>query len=122
MTLSANAFERVRKLVYERTAIVIDEGKEYLVQSRLTAIALAYGYPDVETLCRDLEPRRNALIAEVVEAMTTNETSFFRDHHPFEALRTVVLPELIARRRKERKLRVWCAACSSGFWPRTTSW
>ncbi len=117
MSLDFSAFERVRKLVYERTAIVIDEGKEYLVESRLGSIALAHGFSDVNALCRELGPRRSALVDEVVEAMTTNETSFFRDHHPFEALRTVVLPELIQKRRNVRKLRLWCAACSSGQEP-----
>jgi chemotaxis protein methyltransferase CheR len=121
VSLDAAAFERVRKLVYERTAIVLDEGKEYLVESRLSAIAYSHGYRDVNALCRDLEPRRGALLAEVVEAMTTNETSFFRDHHPFEALRTVVIPELIAKRKHVRKLRVWCAACSSGQEPYSTA-
>jgi chemotaxis protein methyltransferase CheR len=116
VSLDVAAFERVRKLVYERTAIVIDNGKEYLVESRLNPIASAHGC-DVNTLCKRLDGRNEALLADVVEAMTTNETSFFRDHHPFEALRRAVLPELIAKRAHTRKLRLWCAACSSGQEP-----
>lgn len=117
MTLGPAAFEQVRKLVYARAAIVLDPGKEYLVETRLAPIARARGFRDVDELCMRLEQRDAALIDEVVEAMTTNETSFFRDHHPFEALRRTVLPELIAQRQQTRTLRVWCAACSTGQEP-----
>jgi chemotaxis protein methyltransferase CheR len=117
VTLGAAAFEQVRKLIYARAAIVLDPGKEYLVESRLAPIARARGCRDVDELCAKLEQRDPALIDEVVEAMTTNETSFFRDHHPFEALRRTVLPELIEHRQQTRSLRVWCAACSTGQEP-----
>jgi chemotaxis protein methyltransferase CheR len=117
VSLEAAAFERVRKLVYERTAIVLEPGKEYLVESRLAAIARARGFDTVNALCRSLDAHSGALLAEIVEAMTTNETSFFRDHHPFEALRRTILPELIARRAAQRSLRIWCAACSTGQEP-----
>jgi chemotaxis protein methyltransferase CheR len=117
VTLDPSAFERIRKLVYERTAIVLDPGKEYLVESRLMPIARVHGHVDVNDLCKRLDGASAALIAEVVEAMTTNETSFFRDHHPFEALKKTILPELLALRAQQRKLRVWCAACSSGQEP-----
>jgi chemotaxis protein methyltransferase CheR len=117
VTLGAAAFEQVQKLVYARAAIVLDPGKEYLVESRLAPIARARGFRDVDELCARLEHRDAALIEEVVEAMTTNETSFFRDHHPFEALRRTVLPELIGQRQHTRTLRVWCAACSTGQEP-----
>jgi chemotaxis protein methyltransferase CheR len=116
VTLDPLTFERVRKLVHQRTAIVLDPGKEYLVESRLTPIARAHGFASIDELCRQLD-RNGPLLAEVVEAMTTNETSFFRDHHPFEALRRQVLPELLQRRAKDRTLRVWCAACSTGQEP-----
>jgi len=117
VTLEAAAFELVRKLVYARAAIVLDPGKEYLVESRLASIARTRGFRDVNELCLRLERREAGLIEEVVEAMTTNETSFFRDHHPFEALRRTVLPELIGRRQQARTLRIWCAACSTGQEP-----
>ncbi|MDB4972735.1 MAG: protein-glutamate O-methyltransferase CheR [Myxococcaceae bacterium] len=134
MTLDPAAFERIRRLVYERAAIVIEPGKEYLVESRLSGMARAHGFEDVNALCNSLGPRHPALLAEVVEAMTTNETSFYRDHHPFEALRQQVLPELIKRRATTHTLRIWCAACSTGqepyslammldeFFPRLASW
>src|SRR5262249_23496815 len=59
----------------------------------------------------------NGLYRQIVEAMVTTETSFFRDHHPFEALRKVVIPDLINRRRSERRLHIWCAASSTGQEP-----
>jgi chemotaxis protein methyltransferase CheR len=116
VSLSRESFVRVQKLVLEQTAIVLDESKEYLVESRLAPLARAHGFADVEALCGKL-PSRSDLRAAVVDAMTTNETSFFRDQHPFEALRTQVLPELIAQRERPRKLRIWCAACSTGQEP-----
>jgi len=117
VTLDPDAFERIRKLVYQRTAIVLAEGKEYLVESRLAPVARAHGCADVTELCRLLDRKRESLANEVVEAMTTNETSFFRDHHPFEALKHTVLPDLIKKRASTRKLRIWCAACSTGQEP-----
>lgn len=115
--MDPRAFSRIRKLVYDRTAVVLDDTKEYLVESRLAAIAREHGYESVDQLCLTLNEGRAALLAEVVEAMTTNETSFFRDHHPFEALRRTILPELLQKRERERTLRIWCAACSTGQEP-----
>jgi chemotaxis protein methyltransferase CheR len=109
-------FARVQKLVYEQTAIVLENGKEYLVESRLAPLARAHGFATVDDLCQTLAARSD-LVAQVVDAMTTKETSFFRDHHPFDAIRQHILPTLIARRARERSLRIWCAACSSGQEP-----
>lgn len=117
MTLDAIAFERIRKLVYDRAAIVLETGKEYLVESRLTSMARAHGYTDVNALVKCLDSRNPSLADEVVEAMTTNETSFYRDHHPFEAIKRIVLPELVEKRAKSHSLRIWCAACSTGQEP-----
>ncbi|HEX5656850.1 MAG TPA: protein-glutamate O-methyltransferase CheR [Polyangiales bacterium] len=117
MTLDALAFACVRKLVYERAAIVLDDSKHYLVESRLASLAHEHGFANVDELCASLPRAPERLQSAVVEAMTTNETSFFRDHHPFEAIRRVALPELIAQRARKRTLRIWCAACSSGQEP-----
>lgn len=119
MTVAAGAFDRIRSLVKERSAIVLDDGKEYLVEARLTPIAKARGIGSLEQLASMLDAAHADLVDEVVQAMTTNETSFFRDHYPFEALRDHVLPELIAKRKNVRALRIWCAACSSGQEPYT---
>ena len=119
MTLAASAFDHIRQLVRARSAIVLDDGKEYLVEARLAPIAKSRGYRDIEELSAELTPARPELMDEVVQAMTTNETSFFRDLHPFEALRQHVVPDLIQRRAKQRALRIWCGACSSGQEPYT---
>ncbi|HET6574177.1 MAG TPA: protein-glutamate O-methyltransferase CheR [Fimbriiglobus sp.] len=116
--MTAQDFEFVCRLVRERSAIVLEPGKEYLVEGRLTPVARQLGLGSVSGLVGRLrEAPENGLAALVVEAMVTTETSFFRDHHPFEALRTAVLPDLIRLRAGERRLDVWCAACSTGQEP-----
>lgn len=108
-------FDFLRALIRERSAIVLEPGKEYLVESRLLPILRGGGFASpVELVARLRREPRGELERRVVEAMTTNETSFFRDHHPFEALRTRFLPDLIAARRPERRLRFWSNACSTG--------
>jgi chemotaxis protein methyltransferase CheR len=116
--MTAQDFEFVCRLVRDRSAIVLEPGKEYLVEGRLTPVARQLGLGSVSGLVGRLRTAPdNGLTARVVEAMATTETSFFRDHHPFETLRTAVLPELIRRRAGERRLDVWCAACSTGQEP-----
>jgi chemotaxis protein methyltransferase CheR len=104
--------------VRDRSAIVLGVEKEYLIESRLLPVARNAGCASLPDLIGRLRTQPfNGLHQKVVEAMTTNETSFFRDLQPFEALKKMVLPELIARREKERKLNLWCAASSSGQEP-----
>lgn len=118
MTASEYAF--VAKLLHDRSAIALDAGKEYLVQSRLAPVARRHGLASVSEFIQRLgAPSANGLIDEVIEAMVTTETYFFRDIHPFESLRTTVLPELIEARRDEKRLAIWCAASSSGQEPYT---
>lgn len=105
-------FSYVRRLVHDSAAIVLDDGKDYLIRSRLTGLLAREGAVDLSALLERV-PRDAALQERVVEAMTTNETSFFRDIHPFETLRAAILPRL-AERRPHRRLNVWSAACSSG--------
>jgi chemotaxis protein methyltransferase CheR len=113
-------FALVAKLLYERSSIVLEPGKEYLVNSRLGPVAKRHGLANVGEFIQKLrQPGSNGLMTEVVEAMVTTETSFFRDIHPFETLRRTVLPELIQSRSAERSLNIWCAASSSGQEPYT---
>jgi chemotaxis protein methyltransferase CheR len=114
MTVTATEFDFIRELVYTRAAIVLDDGKEYLVESRLQPLArrLADGSLAQLVLRLRQEPF-GSLHNEVVEAMTTNETSFFRDRYPFDAMAQHVLPELSGKR-LGAPLMVWSAACSSG--------
>lgn len=118
MPASAVNFQYVRDFVYRQAAIVLDDGQGYLVDSRLGALAQREGYSSVDDLVGRLrrgEPE--TLPAKVVEAMTTNETSFFRDAAPFEAMRKRVIPELLNARAATRGLRIWSAAASTGQEP-----
>ena len=117
-TISGTQFEQFCDLVRTNTAIVLEPGKEYLVESRLAPIARRQGFDNVGELLKKLgSTYAPALRDEVLDAMTTNETSFFRDLHPWETLRTEILPELIKSRSATRQLTIWCAACSSGQEP-----
>jgi chemotaxis protein methyltransferase CheR len=116
--LSPIQFDWIRRYVREATAIVLEDGKEYLVSSRMTDVLREHQLDNLDDLIAGLQDsRRGALHTSVVNAMTTNETSFFRDHHPFEALREKILPDLLERRGSERRLRIWCGASSSGQEP-----
>ncbi len=115
MSLSRASFEYVRALLRDRSAHHLEDDKVYLVETRLLPVARGHGFKSVEDLVLRLRGRANErLIGEMVEAMTINETSFFRDRHPFEVLRQTVLPELIQRRAGVRRLNIWSSACSSG--------
>jgi chemotaxis protein methyltransferase CheR len=105
-------------LVHRRSGIVLEDGKDYLVDSRLSPIARIEGVESVDELVDKLRRDRTGELAQrVVEAMTTNETLFFRDAHPFDALRTHFVPELLKARACERTLRIWSAAAATGQEP-----
>ena len=111
-------FDFVRSYVRDQAAIVLEPGKEYLVESRLQTLARKEQIASVDELVAQLRAKPNSpLHRKVVDAMTTNETSFFRDIHPFDALRKSILPELLARNGQERKLNFWCGAASTGQEP-----
>ncbi len=115
-TLPESDFDFFSTFLRRHSAISLAPGKEYLVESRLAPVAARAGHAGVAQLITALRaplPDR-ALVEQVVEAMTTNETSFYRDVASFEALRTAVLPELVERRGRERRLSVWSAASSTG--------
>lgn len=120
-TISAPDFDFVSTLVYSHSAIVLERGKEYLVESRLGSLAEREGFKSlpelIDALRKDRQP--GMLHAKAVDAMTTNETYFFRDFHPFEALRKNILPALIEQRRGLRRLSFWSAASSTGQEPYT---
>ena len=118
MALSPAACASIRTLVRRCSGIVLEEEKAYLVETRLSALARREGFASVDDLLAKLHAHGSpGLQARVVEAMTTNETSFFRDLKPFDALRQVVLPELLHRRARPRELCIWCGAASSGQEP-----
>jgi chemotaxis protein methyltransferase CheR len=108
-------FQYVCDLARRLAAMEMDNGKEYLVQSRLAPLASDSGCRDLsEFVHRVRMEETGPLAGKVIDALTTNETLFFRDCHPFEALRKVIIPELMERRRAERRLSIWSAAASTG--------
>ncbi|MBI1853915.1 MAG: protein-glutamate O-methyltransferase CheR [Planctomycetes bacterium] len=118
MMLPNADFEYVRKLVRDRSAIVLDDGKTYLVESRLGPILQREGFASLTELVAALRSAPyHDLHRRVVEALTTNETSFFRDMPTFDALNLHVFPDLIQRRSVDRQINLWCAASSSGQEP-----
>jgi chemotaxis protein methyltransferase CheR len=122
MTLPATCFDWVRELVHRESAIVLAPGKEYLVEARLLPLARQLGLADVPQLVDSVRSRPTPdSTRRIVEALTTNETSWFRDGDPFTALTSTVLPALLAARGPDERLQVWSAACSSGQEPYTVA-
>ena len=118
MPLEVKDFEYIRTFLLKRSAISLDDEKQYLVESRLQPLAKREGLSSVGELITKMRTSAvNGLHQRVVEAMTTHETSFFRDVNPFEAMRRVVLPELINARATSRTIKIWCMACSTGQEP-----
>jgi chemotaxis protein methyltransferase CheR len=110
-------YEFLRKLLKERSGLDLSSDKQYLVESRLIPLARRFGMPGIAELVARIKAGSETLTAEVVEAMTTNETFFFRDKVPFDHLKEAVLPALAQARAARRSLRIWCAASSTGQEP-----
>ena len=110
-------YEYLRKLLKERSGLDLSTDKQYLVESRLIPLARKSGLSGIGELVSKMKSGAPSLITEVVEAMTTNETFFFRDKIPFEHLRDTVLPLMLKARANARSLRIWSAACSTGQEP-----
>lgn len=112
-------FDFVAKMLKDRSGLIITRDKAYLLESRLTPVARKRGMKGLEDLVSGLRTAGEDLLREVTEAMTTNESFFFRDIKPFEQFRQVVLPHLIQGRAARRQIRIWSAACSTGQEPYT---
>jgi chemotaxis protein methyltransferase CheR len=105
----------LRQLVFGLSQNVLDPTRDYLFETRLTKVLRNQGMTHLEELVQHLKLKKNPVLERsIAEAMTINETSFFRDSRPFELLRTELLPKLIEARRNTRGLRFWSAACSTG--------
>jgi chemotaxis protein methyltransferase CheR len=117
-TMQADDFDYIRQLVMDQSALTLEAGKEYLVESRLDPLARQEGFPSYLHMVKSL---RSAPVGElhrrVVEAMANNETSFFRDTRAFGMIARSILPALVAERSASRTLHIWCAACSTGQEP-----
>ena len=110
-------YEFLRKLLKDRSGLDLSAAKQYLVESRLLPLARRANLAGIPELVQKLRSGGDQLTTQVVEAMTTNETFFFRDKIPFDHLRDYVLPALIQARASRRSLRIWSAACSTGQEP-----
>lgn len=113
--MNAADFTYIAALLKERSGLIVTPEKIYLFETRLLPIARRNNLSTLEQLIATMRSgRAESLIGAVIDAMTTNETSFFRDRHPFDAMKKVLLPGLIERRAAQKHLRIWSAACSTG--------
>ncbi|HWP25575.1 MAG TPA: protein-glutamate O-methyltransferase CheR [Xanthobacteraceae bacterium] len=118
--MTPHDYDYLRNLVKVRSGLVLGADKHYLLESRLLPVARKAGLMDLAALVQKLKsPDAEPLALQVVEAMMTNETFFFRDRIPFEQFRDTIMPALLASRAAERRIRIWCAAASTGQEPYT---
>lgn len=118
MELSSSEFETLAGIVLDNSAIVLEPGKEYLVESRLAPIMRTEEIESYQDLIDQVRaPTGDRVLKLIVDAMTTNETSFYRDTHPWETLQSTILPELFEARKAIKHIRMWCGATSSGQEP-----
>jgi chemotaxis protein methyltransferase CheR len=114
-TCSHLDYDYLREIIFGQSQNVLEPSSDYLFETRLHCLLQRRGMSRLEELVRLLRQRRDPILERALaEAMTINETSFFRDRRPFELLRSELLPKLIKERRTMRSLRFWSAACSTG--------
>ena len=115
-------YDYLRKLLKERSGLVLSADNQYLVESRLLPLARKIGVSHLSDLVAKLKaPGSERLIVDVVEAMTTNESFFYRDKIPFDHFREFMIPSLLKARAAQRRIRIWCAAASTGQEPYSIS-
>ncbi len=107
-------YEFLRKLLKDHSGLDLSADKQYLIESRLLPLARKAGLAGIPDLVQKMRGGSTPLIVQVVEAMTTNETFFFRDKIPFDHFRDTVMPELLQARANRKSIRIWCAAGSTG--------
>jgi chemotaxis protein methyltransferase CheR len=112
--LRPDDFDFLAKLLKERSGLVITPDKAYLLESRLMPLARTRNLKGIEDIVAKMRGRDEALARDVTEAMTTNESFFFRDTKPFDQFRDIVLPQIMTARAAKKSIRIWSAACSSG--------
>jgi chemotaxis protein methyltransferase CheR len=110
-------YDYLQKLLKEKSGLMLSADKKYLLESRLLPLARKVGVPGISELVAKMKAGSESIIHDVVEAMTTNETFFFRDKTPFDHFKDSVIPELLKARASRRSLRIWCAAASTGQEP-----
>jgi chemotaxis protein methyltransferase CheR len=110
-------YEYLRKLLKDHSGLDLSADKQYLIESRLLPLARKTGLPGISELVQKMKGGSAAIITQVVEAMTTNETFFFRDKVPFDHFRDSIMPEMLQARAGRKSIRIWCAAGSTGQEP-----
>jgi chemotaxis protein methyltransferase CheR len=111
-------FDMLAGMLKRRSGLVLTKEKAYLLETRLMPVARKHGMKDLDQLCEAVRVRKDAtVITDITEAMTTNESLFFRDKKPFDQFRDVLLPQLMINRAATKRIRIWSAACSSGQEP-----
>ncbi len=110
-------FDFLCGFLHRRSGLVLGPGKQAVVRSKLAPVTLRFGFRDVDALLAELRHEPEELSRAVTEAMTVNESSFFRDRACFDSVRNVMIPALVKARAGTRRLRIWCAAASSGQEP-----
>ena len=114
----ASQFEYLRQFLKTQSGLVITAEKQYLVESRLLPVARRHGLASLADLVTTMQrPGASKLASDVIEAMTTNESFFFRDTTPFAHFREVMVPAMLKARADRRAVRIWCAAASTGQEP-----
>jgi chemotaxis protein methyltransferase CheR len=111
-------FDYLRTMLRERSGLMLSGEKQYLAESRLLPVARKHGLAGLTELVAKLKSAGAGLLGvDVVEAMTTNESFFFRDKVPFEHFRATIMPALLVARAREKRIRIWCTACATGQEP-----
>jgi chemotaxis protein methyltransferase CheR len=110
-------YEYLRKLLKDHSGLDLSADKQYLIESRLLPLSRKAGLSGISELVEKMKGRSTSLTAQVVEAMTTNETFFFRDKVPFDHFRDSIIPEILRARAGRKTIRIWCAAGSTGQEP-----
>ncbi len=111
-------YDYITNLLKKRSGLVLSKDKLYLLESRLLPVARRHNMQTLDEVVSQIRLRQDeVLMREITEAMTTNESFFFRDSHPFDQFRQIVLPALLKSREREKRIRIWCAAASNGQEP-----
>jgi chemotaxis protein methyltransferase CheR len=110
-------YEYLRKILKDHSGLDLSADKQYLIESRLLPLSRKCGVAGIGELVQKMKGGSSSITAQVVEAMTTNETFFFRDKVPFEHFRDVIMPDVLKARASRKSIRIWCAAGSTGQEP-----
>ncbi|WP_419901436.1 CheR family methyltransferase [Kiloniella sp.] len=118
--MNVSDFDYISQFLKKRSGLVLSQDKAYLLESRLNPVARKYGLSGFDELVQKVRATNDErILSDITEAMTTNESFFFRDQKPFDQFRDLVLPHMLEKRATNKTIRIWSAACSSGQEPYT---